>query len=517
MNHRPSTGNDDQALQSIDDFPGVAASAPAEAHFETEHGGRGRKNSMSDTSVDLTSFDDIFKNGAKDEASSSDNAEEQLPQTSQQSYNRHEAIETETFDNIFDDANDVGSASVTHDYDSREGGQKSEMKPQQETGTFDDIFSDDSDQEASYEAAEVRQPYGLNRESTFDTGSRNSVFNSVETEHAEQQSPTRRSPQESTKNQSIAGPLENSLNQSNHHEASIHGAPNQRSHNGRENGSSIPVNSLKAPPKVANALPANSLLEASLAAAASMYNIQANSNAAGGRHSIPDSNTSANNQIQTGASSEVIEVLDDNDDDGVDSNDTPVAPPNKRQRLEHLTNGGGQAADGGGWQQSDPAGASAAARNRHLPDWMLQNSERRHVQRQPVSIQRPTAATSSSIPFMQTGSPWHEPSYIDLPPDFFPTWDLLYPVQRVKKQELKSFELSLLNVQEFTITGLPVTYEGPPSSVGGLRLKIKEISKPHGKAVFEREREGYGGKWRIPLVRIHSCNAALTRICLTLC
>jgi hypothetical protein len=64
----------------------------------------------------------------------------------------------------------------------------------------------------------------------------------------------------------------------------------------------------------------------------------------------------------------------------------------------------------------------------------------------------------------------------------------------------KYFKLSLLNVNEFTITGLPVSYDSPPTSISGLRVPIRKISREHGKAVFDRDKEDEGpGKWRIPL------------------
>jgi hypothetical protein len=135
-----------------------------------------------------------------------------------------------------------------------------------------------------------------------------------------------------------------------------------------------------------------------------------------------------------------------------------------------------------------------------------------------------------------------EPHYISLSPTHIPTWDNpLPPVVRQQRQShshtnrYKRFELSLLNVSEFTITGLPVTLDGRPSSVLGFRKIVKEVSRAHGKAVFERDNpkqsddkndstntsstfgtEQYsshgenknpdGGKWRIPLVRVSLCN-----------
>ena len=130
-----------------------------------------------------------------------------------------------------------------------------------------------------------------------------------------------------------------------------------------------------------------------------------------------------------------------------------------------------------------------------------------------------------------------EPQYINLPSTHIPTWDnplppIVVPQQRQSPSHMnryKRFELSLLNVSEFTITGLPVSLDGMPSSVLGFRKIVKEVSRGHGKAVFERDNpkkndkndstdtssafgaEQYssygenknpdGGKWRIPLVR----------------
>mmetsp|Transcript_35635 Transcript_35635/g.40055 ORF Transcript_35635/g.40055 Transcript_35635/m.40055 type:complete len:1419 (-) Transcript_35635:1224-5480(-) len=127
-----------------------------------------------------------------------------------------------------------------------------------------------------------------------------------------------------------------------------------------------------------------------------------------------------------------------------------------------------------------------------------------------------------------------EPQYIDISPKHTPTWDNpLPPIPKLsqnpthRSNQLKHFELSLLNVSEFTITGLPVTLDGQPSSVLGFRKSIKEVSRGHGKAVFQRDNikgqnnntnnnnnySSYsmnnnenktseyldGGKWRIPL------------------
>jgi hypothetical protein len=138
-----------------------------------------------------------------------------------------------------------------------------------------------------------------------------------------------------------------------------------------------------------------------------------------------------------------------------------------------------------------------------------------------------------------------EPQYINLPSTHIPTWDnplppIVVPQQRQSHSHMnryKRFELSLLNVSEFTITGLPVTFDGMPSSVLGFRKIVKEVSRGHGKAVFERDnpkkndkndstntassfgaeqyssygenRNPDGGKWRIPLVRVSLFNVCL--------
>jgi hypothetical protein len=146
---------------------------------------------------------------------------------------------------------------------------------------------------------------------------------------------------------------------------------------------------------------------------------------------------------------------------------------------------------------------------------------------QPSGLQ--TAANANMIRRRDVSS---EPQYISLPADHIPTWEhplppLVRPSQAYTNG-YKHFELSLLNVSEFTITGLPVTLDGRPSSVLGFRKIVKEVSRGHGKAIFERDNPKQntdnltnssssfnagqysshgedanpdGGKWRIPLVR----------------
>jgi hypothetical protein len=96
---------------------------------------------------------------------------------------------------------------------------------------------------------------------------------------------------------------------------------------------------------------------------------------------------------------------------------------------------------------------------------------------------------------------------VPLPQGFVPTWNELVPAkqkpppqpQNQRNNERKYFQLSLLNVNEFTISGLPVAFEAPPTSISGLRVPIRQVSREHGKAVYECNKEGGPGKWRIPL------------------
>jgi hypothetical protein len=68
-----------------------------------------------------------------------------------------------------------------------------------------------------------------------------------------------------------------------------------------------------------------------------------------------------------------------------------------------------------------------------------------------------------------------------------------------------------LNVSEFTIAGLPTTMDGYPTPVTNLRKIIRQMSREHGKAIYERDRDGVGGKWRIPLGAYHAFVSYLTQ------
>jgi hypothetical protein len=99
-----------------------------------------------------------------------------------------------------------------------------------------------------------------------------------------------------------------------------------------------------------------------------------------------------------------------------------------------------------------------------------------------------------------------EPVYINWPPGFTPTWEQMIPSLIKPPPPVgsgrKYYQLSLLNVNEFTIVGLPVGHaDGPVTPVAGLRKVIKQIARDHGgTATFQRDKEETSeGRWRIPL------------------
>lgn len=197
------------------------------------------------------------------------------------------------------------------------------------------------------------------------------------------------------------------------------------------------------------------------------------------------------------SASEIIELLEEEDEP------KPIQQAQqfsgiKRARPEVTSNG----------QQIAPASASYNARYNQMPDWMKQKPSRQGgVLITPgSSLPGYQRMLNSQAPAMQNSAlafprkVQHQPYYVTLPPSFVPTWRILLPQSEIRRQGRKSYELSLLNVKEFTITGLPIVMDGPPSSITGLRKKIKEISRDYGTAIFEREGDGGLGRWKIPLV-----------------
>ena len=204
-------------------------------------------------------------------------------------------------------------------------------------------------------------------------------------------------------------------------------------------------------------------------------------------------------QHQQAANGKVIELLDDDAE-----ND--VRAPAKQNNPQSA-----------GVKRERPAGTIVPGSSLHgyqaAPNVGYNNSARPpHVN--PMMMPRPFGESS-------------EPEYFEAPPHYTPTWRDPLPIHQPRQNPAKSFELSLLNLSEFTMTGLPVSFDGRPSSCKGFRMIIKKVSKGHGEAVFERDNpknkngtsssssalnEQYsshgetvnpdGGKWRIPLVRL---------------
>ena len=201
-----------------------------------------------------------------------------------------------------------------------------------------------------------------------------------------------------------------------------------------------------------------------------------------------------------------------------------------------------------------PASAGAAsysARNANIPDWMLpspgnvnmpdagsgygqhaiqpgyslngysqqqqmqqQLPKNHYINNQPVAASAPQynyqpAAVSYQLPQYQSYVPeqiaFDVPEYTEFPADFMPTWPELVPADLIKPpkakpaQQKKSYQLTLVNLKEFTITGLSIYNEVPPP-VAGLRSIIKRVSRGHGKPVFEKNAGGTGsGRWKIPI------------------
>ena len=119
----------------------------------------------------------------------------------------------------------------------------------------------------------------------------------------------------------------------------------------------------------------------------------------------------------------------------------------------------------------------------------------------------PNAAQSTGPPMYQVNQV-EKPVYLNLNSANLPTWRTLVPAPRKPppnpaRPNQRKFRLTLLNVNEFTITGLPTYLDGPPTPLTNLRTAIRQISRDHGKAVYDRDKELGGGKWRIPLAAYH--------------
>lgn len=230
-------------------------------------------------------------------------------------------------------------------------------------------------------------------------------------------------------------------------------------------------------------------------------------------HSNYASDVNDNNNNMNQLSDDVIELLDDEDDEKPASSDGQLSKRSRVLSPSALIQP----------PLPPPPHAAAAASNdaryANTPRWMKSGVAR--PPRTPIvpgqtipgyNDQYSSAQAAKKIAQMygkgvepalirKRKMTVHTPRYIKLPILFVPSWPNLVPdaPPQAKPAENRSYELSLLNLEQFTITGLPVTHEGPPSSVAGLRKKIKEISKDYGKAIYEREGNDGDGRWQIPL------------------
>ena len=209
---------------------------------------------------------------------------------------------------------------------------------------------------------------------------------------------------------------------------------------------------------------------------------------------------------------EVIDLLDSDDEETATKPDNVQEQERKRQRLTENPSSRG-------------AVASYNSRVSHMPDWMKYAPSSQRVgtsiipgaslaARETLPLPKPSAlptpiALPTHTPGVAVAAPppptyeFDTPIYLHWPRGFTPTWEKLTPDPPKQKQR-KAFRLSLLNVSEFTFEGLPVTMDGPPTSISGLRSTIKSVSRDHGKAVYEKSSNGVGGKWRIPLGAYHA-------------
>lgn len=219
----------------------------------------------------------------------------------------------------------------------------------------------------------------------------------------------------------------------------------------------------------------------------------------------------------------VIDLLDSSDDEEEGRASSSVVIPtvtfSKKPRL--ILNAGAASAT---------AVASYQARSSNMPNWMKQSSS--------SSMTEPGSSDSvHEIPTQQRQLQQQQqqrhaqivpdhPEYLQFPPGFQPTWIHMTPPSRklppptsqpsshTPYPQKKLYRLSLLNVHEFTIEGLSPQWNMPPSSISGLRVPIRQISRKHGKSVYEFDRDengvrSGGGKWRIPLGAYHEFAAYL--------
>lgn len=193
------------------------------------------------------------------------------------------------------------------------------------------------------------------------------------------------------------------------------------------------------------------------------------------------------------ASAEVIDLLDisDDEDSNVNATQQNGPPATKRQRTEGAPVSAGAVAYSAVGRMLNPA-----VQQQHYAPPAHQQQE----QHAPPSHQQQHDALAL----------YRNPIYIPPIPGFVATWKNILPTRTEPRppnqnNRAKSYQLSLLNVSEFTITGLRVgdEYTGHMTSLAGLRGTIKRIARDHGNAFFERDPDGEG-KWHIPLGAYHA-------------
>mmetsp|Transcript_22808 Transcript_22808/g.54032 ORF Transcript_22808/g.54032 Transcript_22808/m.54032 type:complete len:1364 (-) Transcript_22808:143-4234(-) len=218
-------------------------------------------------------------------------------------------------------------------------------------------------------------------------------------------------------------------------------------------------------------------------------------------------------QQQRKTSDEVIDLIDDDIE--------IVAKPSKNTQMTSLPSGTS------GFKRSRPTEINGHRQSTEVvPGSSLRGYQSYNQHQAQRNEKRFQSSRGQAMNIVRRPDISSDPLYITIPPNHTPTWDhpLPPPIQQPRSyaNQYKHFELSLLNVSEFTITGLPVTFDGRPSSVLGFRKIVKEVSRGHGKAVFERDiptqsnkndtldssgqnsdfgthENPDGGKWRIPL------------------
>lgn len=179
---------------------------------------------------------------------------------------------------------------------------------------------------------------------------------------------------------------------------------------------------------------------------------------------------------------EVIDLLDSDDDDAGKAIQTTFEPPAaKRQRRE-----------------GSPTETREATHHSQVAQMCGTATPHTPIVGEPIVSHQNCRPTGQS----KYIDNYKDPIYLDTVPGFVPCWEELMPAKPIPNapQKMRSFQLSLLNVSEFTITGLRVgdEYNGYMTSLAGLRSHIKYISKGHGNAYYERDEDG-DGKWHIPL------------------